>query len=74
MCVNQCYLVFTGPNSYKLSLVSDDITLRYPFFFRPMFDVIENGWQAYSAETEFNRFKGCQEDWRISYVNKDYKV
>ena len=39
-----------------------------------MFDVIENGWQAFSAETEFNRFKECQEDWRISYVNKDYKV
>ncbi|GFN86881.1 myotubularin-related protein 9 [Plakobranchus ocellatus] len=52
----------------------DDITLRYPFFFRPLFDVIENGWQAFSAETEFNRFKECQEDWRISYVNKDFKV
>ncbi|BFZ21316.1 hypothetical protein BsWGS_24355 [Bradybaena similaris] len=52
----------------------DDITLRYPFFFRPMFEVLENGWQAFSPETEFNRFKECSEDWRISYVNKDFKV
>ncbi|XP_005113045.2 myotubularin-related protein 9, partial [Aplysia californica] len=52
----------------------DDITLRYPFFYRPMFEVLENGWQAFSAETEFNRFKECSEDWRISYVNKDFKV
>jgi myotubularin-related protein 9 len=52
----------------------DDITLRYPFFFRPMFEVLENGWQAFSPETEFNKFKECSEDWRISYVNKEFKV
>ncbi|KAH9491937.1 Myotubularin- protein 9 [Bulinus truncatus] len=52
----------------------DDLTLRYPFFFRPMFEVLENGWQAFSPESEFNRFKECSEDWRISYVNKDFKV
>lgn len=57
-----------------LFYLTDDITLRYPFFFRPMFEVLENGWQAFSPETEFNRFKECSEDWRISYVNKDYKV
>ncbi|KAK6960629.1 myotubularin-related protein 9 [Biomphalaria glabrata] len=52
----------------------DDLTLRYPFFYRPMFEVLENGWQAFSPESEFNKFKECSEEWRISYVNKDFKI
>ena len=55
----------------------DDLTLRYPFFYRPDFDVLQCGWQAFSAEAEFNKFKKHLDDWspwRISYLNKDFKV
>ncbi|XP_025090665.1 myotubularin-related protein 9-like [Pomacea canaliculata] len=52
----------------------DDITLKFPFFFRPTFEVLENGWGAFQPEMEFNRFKEISEDWRLSYVNKDFSV
>ena len=55
-------------------LLSDDISLKYPLFFRPMFEVLENGWDAFQPEREFGRFKEISEDWRLSYVNKDYTV
>lgn len=52
----------------------DDISLKYPFFYRPMFEVLENGWDAFQPEIEFNRFKEISEDWRLSSVNKDFSV
>ncbi|KAL5015317.1 hypothetical protein ScPMuIL_009587 [Solemya velum] len=52
----------------------DDISLQYPFFYRPMFDILEDGWQAFLPENEFNRFKECSDEWRLSYVNKEYGV
>lgn len=52
----------------------DDISLKYPFFYRPMFDVLENGWDAFQPEREFARFKEISEEWRLSNVNKDFTV
>ncbi|CAC5416013.1 MTMR9 [Mytilus coruscus] len=57
----------------KLSHV-DDISLKYPFFYRAGFEPLEDGWQAFLPENEYTRFKDCSEEWRLSYVNKDYKV
>lgn len=31
----------------------DSITLMYPFFYRPMFEVIEDGWHSFLPEQEF---------------------
>ena len=39
-----------------------------------MFEVLENGWDAFQPEREFGRFKEISEDWRLSYVNKDFSV
>ncbi|XP_002742067.2 myotubularin-related protein 9 [Saccoglossus kowalevskii] len=50
----------------------ETITLTYPFFFRPMFDVMEDGWQAFLPENEFARLLG--EEWRLSHVNKNFDV
>ncbi|XP_063417945.1 myotubularin-related protein 9-like isoform X2 [Mytilus trossulus] len=52
----------------------DDISLKYPFFYRAGFEPLEDGWQAFLPENEYTRFKDCSEEWRLSYVNKDYKV
>ncbi|XP_064597583.1 myotubularin-related protein 9-like [Liolophura sinensis] len=52
----------------------DNFALKYPFFYRSSFEVMEDGWQTFLPETEFTRFKECSEDWRLSYVNKDYSV
>ena len=55
-------------------IVPDDLTLKYPFFNVASFDILENGWQAYTTEAEMSRYKDCAEEWRLTYVNKDYKV
>lgn len=55
-------------------LFIDDISLKYPFFYRALFEPLEDGWQAFLPENEYTRFKDCSEEWRLSYVNKDYKV
>ncbi|CAE1331437.1 MTMR9 [Acanthosepion pharaonis] len=52
----------------------DDVALLYPFFYRPLFDILEDGWQAFLPQEEFNRFKECSDEWRLSYINKDYEV
>lgn len=57
----------------KLSHI-DDISLKYPFFYRAGFEPLEDGWQAFLPENEYTRFKECSDEWRLSYVNKDYKV
>ena len=56
------------------SFLSDDISLKYPFFHHPLFEVLENGWDAFQPEREFGRFKEISEDWRLSYINKDFSV
>ena len=50
------------------------MSLKYAFFYVPMFDVLEDGWQAYTPEAEMSRYKECSEEWRLSYINKDFKV
>ena len=63
----QCYIV-------KHWLV-DDVTLSYPFFHPPRFEILEDGWQAYSVESEFNRILSrSAADWRISHVNSKFEV
>lgn len=48
--------------------------LQYPFFYRAMYTVLEDGWTTFMPESEFSRLVQPGDDWRISYVNKDYKV
>lgn len=53
----------------------EDVNLWYPFYFRPrMFDIMEDGWQAFKAETEFTRMLIHADSWRISHVNKNFEV
>ena len=50
------------------------MTLAYPFFYRPMYDVIEDGWTAFSCESEFSRVSHVSSEWRLSSVNKNFEV
>lgn len=56
-----------------------DQTLQYPFFFRPQVTnnkvQIEDGWTAFAPVSEWSRLLATHGDeWRISYLNRDYKV
>ncbi|XP_074104734.1 myotubularin-related protein 9 [Cotesia typhae] len=61
-------------------LSSLDQTLQYPFFFRPQMlnldkNQSENGWTAFTPVSEWSRLLASHGDeWRISYLNRDYKV
>ncbi|KAM5164286.1 myotubularin-related protein 9 [Mantella aurantiaca] len=50
----------------------DTIPLMYPFFYRPMFEVTEDGWHAFLPEQEFELLGSETDEWRLSYVNKDF--
>lgn len=52
----------------------DDPRLFYPFYYRPLFDIIEDGWQSFELEREYNKFLQNTDEWRISHVNKQYKL
>jgi myotubularin-related protein 9 len=51
-----------------------DVTYLFPFCFRRDFDIIEDGWMAFSIELEFSRLKTISDEWRISNVNKNFAV
>ncbi|CAH2245626.1 myotubularin-related 9 [Pelobates cultripes] len=52
----------------------DSITLMYPFFYRPMFEVTEDGWNSYLPEQEFELLSSETDEWRLSHVNQDFLV
>lgn len=57
-----------------------DQTLQYPFFYRPqttnnIMVQIEDGWTAFAPVSEWSRLLAAHGDeWRISYLNRDYKI
>ncbi|KAK1171745.1 myotubularin-related protein 9-like [Acipenser oxyrinchus oxyrinchus] len=52
----------------------DSVTLMYPFFYRPMFELIEDGWNTFLPEQSFKQIESLTDEWRLSYVNKDFSV
>uniref|UniRef100_A0A8R1TVF8 Myotubularin phosphatase domain-containing protein n=1 Tax=Onchocerca volvulus TaxID=6282 RepID=A0A8R1TVF8_ONCVO len=47
----------------------------YPFYYRCPFTVLDNGWTAFDAEQEYAKLKiRCKDGWRISAVNKGFRV
>ncbi|XP_048481722.1 myotubularin-related protein 9 [Plutella xylostella] len=51
----------------------DDPRLFYPFFYRHMQPIMENGYTLYSLEGEFTKVLSS-EDWRASRVNQRFTV
>ncbi len=50
------------------------MTFLYPFCFPRDFEVIQDGWTAFSVESEFSRLQAISDEWRISDVNKNFAV
>ncbi|KAJ8956802.1 hypothetical protein NQ318_014216 [Aromia moschata] len=51
----------------------DKPELLYPFFYRPMYNILEDGHTLFKPETEFTKLIASDE-WRISNVNKNYSI
>lgn len=56
----------------QLSNLHDTHNL-YPFFYRPMYSILEDGYTIFGPEIEFSKLLATDE-WRLSTVNKDYSV
>ncbi|XP_026050888.1 myotubularin-related protein 9-like [Carassius auratus] len=61
-------------NSIEALSTLDSVSLMYPFFYRPLFEVIEDGWQLFVAEESFKDLESMTDEWRLSEVNKDFRV
>lgn len=51
----------------------ENITLFYPFFYSPMFNILEDGYTLFKPEIEYAKLIASDE-WRISNVNNHYAV
>ncbi|CAF0826454.1 unnamed protein product [Adineta steineri] len=51
-----------------------DVTFLFPFCFPRDFEVIQDGWTAFSVESEFSRLQAISDEWRISDVNKNFAI
>lgn len=45
----------------------------YPYFYRPMYTILEDGYEMFRCELEFSKLLTTDE-WRISHVNRDFSV
>ncbi|XP_010169026.1 myotubularin-related protein 9 [Antrostomus carolinensis] len=52
----------------------DSVTLMYPFFYRPMFDIVEDGWRSFLPDQEFELLTSVTDEWRLSCINKEFSV
>lgn len=47
--------------------------LLYPFFYRPMYTILEDGYTLFEPEIEFSKLI-ASEEWRATNINKNYTV
>lgn len=45
----------------------------YPFFYRPMYTILEDGYTIFRLESEFAKLLATDE-WRITHINRDFSV
>uniref|UniRef100_A0A8C3A889 Myotubularin-related protein 9 n=1 Tax=Cyclopterus lumpus TaxID=8103 RepID=A0A8C3A889_CYCLU len=65
---------FNIASSVEALSTLDILSLMYPFFYRPMFEVIEDGWNSFLPEDAFKDLETMTDEWRLSDVNKDCTV
>ncbi|TRY62491.1 hypothetical protein DNTS_033290, partial [Danionella cerebrum] len=65
---------FNIASSIEALSTLDSLSLMYPFFYRPLFEVIEDGWQLFVPEDAFKDLESMTDEWRLSEVNKDFSV
>lgn len=46
---------------------------QYAYFYRPMYNILEDGYTMFRCESEFAKLL-VTDEWRVTNVNKDYSV
>ncbi|XP_059805129.1 myotubularin-related protein 9-like [Hypanus sabinus] len=52
----------------------ESVTDMYPFFYRPKSVKLWQGWDLCRPEVQYDRLSSHTNNWRLSYVNKDFTV
>ncbi|XP_044142443.1 myotubularin-related protein 9-like isoform X2 [Bufo gargarizans] len=65
---------FNVARSIQALSTLDTISLSYPFFFRPTRCKLGEGWPRDTMETFYHKLKAQADAWRLSHVNKNFKV
>ncbi|VDK64215.1 unnamed protein product [Onchocerca ochengi] len=74
-CKNFMICIFEIEDLDDCVAVAQGIQHDYPFYYRCPFTVLDNGWTAFDAEQEYAKLKiRCKDGWRISAVNKGFRV
>ncbi|XP_043938437.1 myotubularin-related protein 9-like isoform X2 [Protopterus annectens] len=61
-------------SSIEALLSQNSLDMMYPFFFRPTYMNMLEGWDQYSPERELAMLADHTDAFRISYINKDFAV
>lgn len=61
-------------SSIEVLSTIENTNLRYPFFYRHLRAIDEDGWDLFSTEMEFSKLSALTQGWRISHVNSNYEL
>ena len=48
--------------------------MKYPFFYRHLKTVDEDGWELFNPEIEFSKLFSLSQQWRMSLANSNFQV
>ena len=53
---------------------SENTNMKYPFFYRHLKAIDEDGWELFNTEVEFSKLVALTQQWRISHANSNFEV
>ncbi|XP_058118339.1 myotubularin-related protein 9 [Anopheles ziemanni] len=65
---------FNISNSIEQLSNLEEAKMLYPFFYIPMYNMLEDGYSLYQPEQEFAKLLATSDDWRLTTVNSAYQV
>uniref|UniRef100_A0AAG5CTC7 Myotubularin phosphatase domain-containing protein n=1 Tax=Anopheles atroparvus TaxID=41427 RepID=A0AAG5CTC7_ANOAO len=65
---------FNISNSIEQLSNLEEAKMLYPFFYIPMYNMLEDGYALYQPEQEFAKLLATGDDWRLTTVNSAYQV
>lgn len=71
--INSPQEYFNISNSIEQLSNLEETKQLYPFFYIPMYNLMQDGYTEYTMETEFAKLLATEE-WRLTTVNHDYKL
>ncbi|XP_068736229.1 myotubularin-related protein 9-like [Montipora capricornis] len=52
----------------------ENTNMKYPFFYRHLKAIDEDGWELFNTEVEFSKLVALTQQWRISHANSNFEL